>query len=161
MFLHACKQTFAYLKCANLKKWKVLQCAICRVLLYLKTNLLQDFHICTSVPLTCFQLVNKLSFIFKWFYFHITSQLWKYWTKPRTHKVLGNLFLSLKSEHRLWPVSVNLSMLTSHPYDMYYLFIRNDSRFFDWDQWQQNRYWRLDFRIDFPGNQKWSCIYVL
>ena len=32
---------------------------------YLKTNLLQDFHTCTSVPLICFQLVNKLSFIFK------------------------------------------------------------------------------------------------
>ena len=42
---------FTYLRCANLKAWKVLKCAICVLLFFMLRRI---FHICISVPLTCY-----------------------------------------------------------------------------------------------------------
>ena len=57
----------AYLKFAHLKKWGVIMCNPCDTIFYKKTNVLQYFHICISVPL------KFISFLF------IVQNLWQWW----------------------------------------------------------------------------------
>ena len=52
---------------------------LCDTLFYINTNVLQDFHICMSVPLICSALLNLETF-------HYNLWLWK---------ILGKAFQSI------------------------------------------------------------------
>ena len=52
MFLYVCKQTFRKSKVLIFQEMKgVIMRNLCGTIFYIKTNVLQDFRICMSVPL--------------------------------------------------------------------------------------------------------------
>ena len=59
MFLYVCKQTFRKSKVRIFQKVKgVLMSNLWDIIFYMKANVLQDFHICMSVPLSYYVIVN-------------------------------------------------------------------------------------------------------
>ena len=71
--LYVCKQTFRIFKVRILKKVKGIMMRNQRGILYMKTNLLQGFHICISAPLK-YSILETKKLKFKKFNFKLLGE---------------------------------------------------------------------------------------